>query len=101
MNQPNIIKFKVESVMDLIKISLKSLLSDVAYLSYLNGNLFIMGGAGNSVVIFYTEVEKKGEYIVYNMSTNEWKWASKMERQTPLVKYIPIVSIKDSSIKIF
>lgn len=101
MSKVKVIKFEVSSVLDLIKINLKSLLSDVAYLNYFEGKLFIMGSAGSNLLVFYTTAEKQGEYIEYNMTNNSWRWVAKPEAQSPLVKYIPVVSIKKSDVDLF
>ena len=101
MSQLEIIKFKVKSVLDLIKMNLRVIVREVGYLNYMNGKLFTLGEAGNSIIVFYAEAEKKGDFIQYNMSTNDWKWTSRMETPTPLIKYIPIVDIEASSIDLF
>jgi len=95
---PFIIRLRVKSVLDLIKMNLKSLLSDVAYLNYYKGNLFVLGGTGSVLIVFHTKITKEGDYIEYNMSTNEWRWTDKMEMQSPLIKYIPVVCIEESNI---
>ncbi|RLG60981.1 hypothetical protein DRN86_01175 [Candidatus Geothermarchaeota archaeon] len=101
MECPKVIKFRVRTVLDLIKINIRAILGEAAYFHYMNGRLFSLGGAGDSIVVFYTDVEKKGNYIKFNLSTNEWEWVDKMDKPTPLVKYIPIVMVESTNLDLF
>lgn len=96
-----VLKFRVKSVTDLIKLNFRALAADAVYLNYMNGKVFTITGVGEILMVFYTETEKKGEYIEYDTVNDEWRWIDKKGSPSALTKYIPIVNVEDSNIDLF